>query len=363
MAENVRTNTLEDLKLDPIPLEQINKNMIAERFREEMAIHNRLINDMASYMIEDTTEAIWAAPADAGTNTFRKVDTQAIPVTVGTTVSNANFGAPLEGYRAAVGWDAVFWATKTTLDFANAIGGIQNGDLALMRALIAKAVYNNVSTANVSTDWMRTFSNVTVDVKPMYNADGMFIPRSWDGKSFTPGTHTHYSAASNVTGAALGTIMTAAVNTVEEHFQINQTAIFINGQDEAKFKAIPGFVEALPSFINEASGVRTTNLVLNTTQSSDRQIGYLNNRLVIVKPWCIAGYAVVQNVAAGSKPLRRRQSDLPGYQGLQLESENVAFTLQANVFRRVVGFGGYNRASMAIVDLVNAAYTVPTIQL
>jgi hypothetical protein len=354
----VKTHTLREFQDEVRPLQQLEKESLNEAINIEMETHNALMNDATSFFVEQTTLEIEEAASQRTGAKLVRVDDIGSPVTIGFTSTPSRVGYPLEGYGEALGWTAQWFKRATTLDLATKIGEIELADLNMMRYLIADAIYSNSSVLNYRSGWMRQNNATSIDVRRFWNADGQFVPNSWKGQSFPIG-HQHYLAANGVVGAALATIVDSLILTVEEHTTENQTVLFTNNADNAKIKALPGFIEALPPAIIESANARRIDLTLNMSQTDNRAIGYYNGRQVWEKPWTVPGYIVCLNLG-GDKPIKQR-NPVTGDSGLQILETNIGFKLQAEDWQRVTGFGTFNRSGGAVLDLVNAAYTRPAL--
>lgn len=355
----IYTHTLQDFIENPIPLRDYDLAALDDRLSIEFEIHNRLTADMFSYFVENTILEIESLPTNITGLNFGRSTGGAMPMTGRGDSTPQRVGYPLDGYDAAVGWNATFFKRATTAEMARTVSGIEIADTQGMRSLLTVALYTKANSDNyVSPFQVNRIVTTPVDVKRFWNADGQIPPKAWNGAVFN-GSHSHYLAANGATGAALTTAIDSTIYTLEEHSTGNKSIIIINNLDVAKIKGSSKFIEAVPTQIITASTERRINVALDITQTDDKIIGQYDGRPVMTKPWALPGYLLVLNTGT-DKPIKMREPVAESERGLVLDSTNVMYRLQADTWMRQVGFGTYNRSAGALLDLVNATYTTPT---
>jgi hypothetical protein len=110
-------------------------------------------------------------------------------------------------------------------------------------------------------------------------------------------------------------------------------------------------------------GGSTTSITRNALDVAnlyDRRIGLFGAAEVHVRPWAIAGYALVY-MRGALPPLVMRQPVYAAAGELRLVSDTDGHPLFARTYERQFGFGVWNRTAAAVYDFVNASYTSPSI--
>lgn len=348
-----RTGTLSIADLQAVTFQSaaaFGINTIADIFARDLEVHRALVADLLAPIADISADRQRiAGGSDRGTmsevDEYGRAPTR--KVAAGTTV-----GFPLRGYQYAVGWTRKYLQLHTPAELANQMQAAKKAQLIELARQLKRAIY--LSANYTWRDFL--VDNIDLNVKRLANADGAAIPDGPNGEQFVGATHTHYLGTGGAFDAA---DMTAAINTVVEHGHGGQVRVHIAQADEATVRALVGFQAYTDPRIALGTGaVPTTRL--DITRVDNRAIGIFGAAEVWVKPWAVAGRALVFDATSGSKPLvvRTRDGQAPT---LVIAAELDTFPLHAQYTESEFGVGVWNRTNGAVLDMVNAAYTDPTI--
>lgn len=317
--------------------------------RELQAVSNATTEVLALFA-EDTTEREEGA-ATGGNPRMVMIDPDYARSRTQKGSGAAKRGYPLHALEYAAGFTAMYLRQATPADVARVtlnartayVGATRDG---LMRAFFTPTNYDHV-------DYV-TNDRLAVNVKALANGDGEVPPITTSGKRFT-GTHNHYLAYAALTSTAAD----ALVKHVSEHYEGNRIVVYVSADDEAAWRAVPGFAPYAPGNIITPQNQLAAAGTLDISQTDDRPIGVLPNGAVVhTKPWVPHFYAVAINLNA-PKPLKRRLHKKANMRGLFLNAENIAAPLQAQAFAAFFGFGAGDRYSAAALYFNGTTYAAP----
>lgn len=354
MATNVGTNDNSTLLAARFQsAKAFGLNTIREVLQADLDAHNTIVNQMVGDLCELTTDAqrIYGTSSEG-----EMVEVDEYGKAAGQRVlPGATVGFPLKLFQYNVGWTNKWLETHTPAEMAARQLAAQKAHLRRIQKELKSAMY-------LSANY--TFNDHLVDkidlgVKRFVNADSAAIPDGPNGETFAGASHTHYTAASSLAVADI----TAAIDTVIEHGHGNKVILAINKTNEAAVRALTGFTAYIdPRLIvpgGATSGV--PNARLDVSRLDNRAIGLLGGAEVWVKPWAIAGYAVVYDSGSPMKPLAYRQRTQTTLQGLRIASELDDYPLQTQFMEAEFGVGVWTRTNGAVHDFGHASYTDPTI--
>jgi len=350
---NVGTLSLSDLlkRRDISPL-KLGLDVIQRSLDADMAIHNKLLNDLYVAPYAVTTNdirrryGVGSSIRGSRADEFGSAHTQKV-------VTSSVVDFPLDGIQYATGWTSAFFKQKTVADMAITQQAIQVGQTLDVLKALKEAFY--LSTNYTFTDYRDT--GIDLSVKRLANADGAPIPNGPNGEVFDGATHTHYlaEAALDVDGA------NALINTVLEHYAAGPIRVFINIGNEAAWRGLTGFLPLTDVRLTLPVTAATPLTRLEPFNPNNRQIGLFGAAEIWVKPWAIAGYAVCVSFAPGIDSVLAARTRDGGPIRLETVADNVAFPLQARFMESEYGFGVWNRVAAAVLDHAHADYTDPTI--
>lgn len=319
---------------------------IAQIVANDLAVHNRLTNDMVAEFADVSGDRLRLSGASGNMDMYEIDETSRTRTQK--TLGGQSVGFPLRLFGVALGWDRQFFKRKTVADMAVQVQNAEAAHIRRIRTDLQRAIYR--SGNYTFRDELGT-PQVDLPVKRLANADGFPIPNGPNGETFDPTVHTHYLAATSLTAGAL----TSLVQTVAEHSNASRIRVAINIADEVAVRALAGFIPyvdarlTLNTAANQPDGTR-----LDTTRTNDRAIGLFGAAEVWVKPWAIAFYPVAYDTAANEKPLVYRTGVDGVGSGLAIAAELDDYPLTAQHMEAELGFGVWGRVSAAVLQ-TNAA--------
>lgn len=346
------THDIQDLlNIDNTDVQTYGLAELNEVITRELQAVSAATTEAVSLFSQDTTEREEGA-ATGGSPRMVQIDPDYARSRTQRGSGAAKRGYPLRALEYAAGFTAMYLRQATPADVARVtlnartayVGATRDG---LMRAFFTPTNYDFV-------DYV-TNDRLAVNVKVLANGDGETPPITTSGKRFT-GTHNHYMASATLTATAAD----ALVKNVSEHYEGNRIVVYISADDEALWRALPGFAPYQPGNIVTPQNQLAAVGVLDISQTDDRPIGVLPSGAVVhTKPWVPHNYSIAINLNA-PKPLKRRLHKKASMQGLFLNAENVAAPLQAQAFAAFFGFGAGDRYSAAILYFGGSTYAAPT---
>lgn len=325
-----------------------------DTLQEVLVAHNEALEEMLEPIAFVTTDRIFSY-GTSSTMEMRRVDEFGAVDTQKSRNPGQNLGLPLYNHQLAIGWTRKALQNMATQTLAAQFVLANDADVANIHRELKRTLF---SSTNNLTYVDRLVDGVTLEVRALLNADGQFPPLSPTGDSF-PSTHTHYTATTSLTAAA----MTGLVENVREHGVSGQLVLFINRADETAFRALSGFTPYVDSRIVQPSTATYAEGSLDLIDIDNRAIGIFGPAEVWVKPWVPATYQVCLDMGGADKPLAIRVrnggfSTGPG--ALTIAAEHDHFPLRAQWMEREFGMGIVNRERAAIHFSGGASYTVPT---
>jgi hypothetical protein len=158
-------------------------NAIWDQYQSLLAAFNATrqpLIDLLTFSVTDPVEDV----AQAVEEDFEKASEFGLPRSVRplTTVQQRAFD--FDWYDVAARFTFKFLADATARQIDAVQAQILEADNRLLFARVLRRLFNNVNTST-------TIQNVAYNAKPLYNADGEFVP-PYRGLSFTAATHNHY---------------------------------------------------------------------------------------------------------------------------------------------------------------------------
>lgn len=322
---------------------------IAQVLASDLAVHNSLTMEMVAMLCGITTDRqrIYGTAAEGEmyeVDEYGRAPTQV--ARPGDTV-----GFPLKLYQFALGWTRKWLQTRSPNDLATAVVASQRAHVLRLRDELKKAIY--ISGNYTHRDHL--VDNIDLAVKRLVNADGAEIPPGPNGEAFDGATHTHYNFEASLTAANLLT----SIDDLVEHGHGGAVKLYISRTDEAAVKALTGFEPYVdPRLIYRASD--TAARTLDITRLDNRAIGIFGAGEVWVKPWAIADYTFIHDLASPST-LQYRQRASTALQGLRIAAELDDYPLIARYMEAEFGLGVWTRTNGVVHFANGASYTDPTI--
>jgi hypothetical protein len=324
---------------------------VLDVIQTEIEAHNRQVTEMVADFATPTTER--EEPV-GGVTTFdmEEADENNRPRTQKPGTPD-KVGYPLRRFTVGIGWTAEFFAQATPARMAELLLEAQGAHLKAHIAQIRKAL---LSPTNYSFyPYIADLRDTQVDVKALYNGDGMVPPVGPNLEQFA-GTHNHYLASATLTTLAVSGL----IATVTEHSTNARVMVFINKADAAAWSALSTFRPYLD--VRERARLDrdvATGSNLDTGITDNRAIGIIDGAEVWTKPWMPQNYSVAVNANAPQRALRMREAQNAARRGLRTVGQVANFPLQAEIMEALFGYGVHNRGASAALQFNNATYNEP----
>lgn len=324
---------------------------IAQVLAEDNANHNALVQEALSDIVAVTTDRQRKQGTSIGGDMLEADEFSRVPTqreSAGQLV-----GFPLRKYAYAIGWTRDWEKLRSPADFAIAQQAAQGANLRRIQYELKKALFTPTNYSYVDT----FVDEATLAVKALINADSSSIQNGPNGETFDGTSHTHYNANSTLTAAAVQ----ATIDDVVEHGFGGQVRVYISRTNEAAFRLLTGFIEAIDPRLTLNANANESVRRLDYTRLDNRMIGYFGGAEVWVKPWMVANYLFAMDVASPAKPLCMRVP--PAEAGLHVVAEIDAHPLRAQYMEHSFGFGAWARTNGAVLYFANGSYSAPSLTL
>jgi hypothetical protein len=351
MPLNTGTMNMADLQaVTNQSVAQFGLDAVADVLARDLAAHNALVAEMFRDYCEITADNLRRVGASGAGEMIIADDFSRAPTQKPAT--GATLGFPKDLHQTAIGWTQRFLNKATPAELAAAQLNIQGAHRRTLVRQMKRAIYD--PTNDTVADYTER-NAIDLPVKRFFNADGWTISNGPNGETYNGASHTHYTAEASLSAAGL----LAAVNNVVEHGLGGAVQVCINAANEAAVRALTGFVAYVDARLQLGTGQVPTER-LTIANSGNRPIGLFGQAEVWVKPWAVAGYAVILDTAAAEKPLALRTPNGVA-PALVRVAENDAFPLIAQFYESEFGFGALNRGAGAVHQFTSGTYTEPSI--
>lgn len=326
-----------------------------EAIANTMREHNRILDELFNDLAEKSTDT---ARRYGGDDTMVMEDGDEIGVPLAQKITaGSNVGFPLGLALIGVQYTEMWFKKHTVAELAAQINGVMSADIRRMTRDLKRALF--YSTNYTYTDVFNKGQDIPV--KRLVNADSAAIPPGPNGITFTASSHTHYTARVSTLAAS---DVTAVLDNVKEHYASGDIVLYINKAQES---AIRGFTSNFtpytdPRLVISNTTTQAPGRPLDMVNYYNRAIGIYDGAEVYVKPWVPANYMFAFNRSA-PKPLVYRYDPVYG-DALQLVLRNgtpTVYPWDASGWRRIFGFGVWNRINGAALYVGGTSWTDPTI--
>lgn len=351
MATLTGTYDLQDLlMLDGMTVNTFGLDRANAIIQADIARHNAIMADMIATIASNTTERLFPWGGTGSGGELEEVDEYARVAAQKSTQAVGTLGAPLRLFQRSVGWTQRYLKVRTPADLARQTQMIQSAHITTMQKHLQRVLYRKGNYT--FRDYL--IDQVDLPVKAFLNADSMSIPEGANGQTFNAATHTHYHAYNGFHATPLA----AMEDNIIEHGKGRGLRLYINYADETAMRAVTGFVPfADPRYQQYAAGAVAAQNDPYFTEAPpnpySRDIGFFRNTIVSIRPWTIAGYAVLGAFDESEKPIVLRER-APGSSGLSVVAENDAYPLLAQFMEAEFGLAVKNRDMVAVADFTNA---------
>lgn len=267
---------------------------------------------------------------------------------------------PLWKFQRATGWTYDFLRLASVEDFRKAFLDAEYAYISSINEEIKAAVYNNVRRE--FTDKFGKSQRTGLIGRPFWNADGMTIPPSQNGATFTAGSHTHYNGTSG-SSVSVYDIDTLLINNVVEHGDMFGIALYVPSALKQTLLSISStkFLEVLrPNTLYSTAANRDAEVDNLDSDPDNKLIGHWDGFPVFSRSWCPANTIACFATGAREKPLGvRRDGNLT-----PLAGQNADNILTAQDWLAYFGMAVNNRSAGAVLDTAHQTnYTAPTLTL
>lgn len=323
------------------------------------AAHSDLFNAASGMIAERTTDRL-RNYGGVDTVDVQELDEFGQPSAQKIAVPGYLVGFPLRRFGNALQWTRDGFQNMSAEEFQRQVNAIANADERNLYNSIRRALFN--PTNYNFRDWqLNRQEAIQLPVKALLNGDGEPIPHGPFNTVFDGSTHTHYLGVAT-SGTPLVAEVSAVIDTVAEHFTSGQMILYISQADESDIRGLTGFKEYVDARLIDQRADLVTRTTLNVTNTYDRAIGLFNHAEVWVRPWIPSGYALAFNNGQDS-PLAMREHSAEGLRGLRLVAQYETYPLRANEWEHRFGFGVWNRAAAAVLDMTTGSgnYAAPAV--
>jgi hypothetical protein len=271
---------------------------------------------------------------------------------------------PLWKFQRATGWTYDFLRLASVQDFQKAFLDAEYAYFASINEEIKAAVYNNVRRE--FTDKFGRSQRTGLIGYPFWNADGMVIPPSLNGATFTAATHSHYNGTSGST-LSVYDIDTLLINNVVEHGDMIGIALYTTPAVASTMAGLTDlnsnkkFLPVLrPNTAYSTAANRDTSIDNLDSDPDNKLLGHWDGFPVYARSWCPASTIACIATGAREKALGiRRDGNLTPLAGV-----NVQNILTATDWLAYFGAAVNNRSAGAVLDTAHqTTYTAPTLTL
>lgn len=320
---------------------------IADALSADLASHTRIVQEMLTTLVEDTTDRIGTAPVSGTSDRMIRVNEDgAVQTRKEQGGEPQNY--PLYKFQHGEGWTKDYLYRATPADLMKKQIIAKRTHINTLRSFIALALLWPLSR----TEKDRYRDNLELKIKPLANGDGASLGSGANGEAIDP-SHSHYLAAAELDVASLRSL----IDTVAEHTSSGNVQVWVSRAQEAAVRGLAGFTAYQDSRVIPAmlAAIAPNALVgaqaLNTSNPANRAIGVFESAEIFVKPYMPSNYVVAIDANADTKPLRRRQHDIAALRGLHLGGTSMSHPLEAAYYEDYMGLAVHNRVAAAALYL------------
>lgn len=330
---------------------QVGVQVVMDSVAAAVAEHNRVQNNLMSLFVQRTTN-FQTVYKTLGTNRLQPMDEigRALPVKAA-----GQYTVAWPYQRAGTKW-GTDWETSVRMTVAEvnlATEQMLIGDQNWVRDHILGALYNNVSYS-FSDEF-----NGALTILPLANGDAQTYPVI--GGAAAPTTAQHFlNQAAGIADATnpyttIGNTLRARPDNSGEVIALIPTNLVATTQALATFHPA--------SDPNLRPGSNTAVLVGNlNTPTPGRLIGYVDTGggVWVVEWRQLPNDRIIGVSEGGERPVAMREDPIPQLQGFGVVGDRDDFPWHAREYRRLAGFGTWNRVGAVVVQVSAGAYSIPT---
>ena len=351
------TYKLEDLlaqRFNDVAASELGFDAINDAIQERQDWLNAQVEDQMGLFAESSTDMgrVWGGDAQYN---MSEVD-QNSEADAEKTTHGIDVFFPMRKFSVSTAWTADYLLNVSARELASTALGIQNAYKEALQEELAFAIYNKDNYSIVD----KYASKLTLAVKCFLNADSVAIPSAPDGTSFTASSHTHYLGHG---GALANDDVDAAIEHVMEHGLTKGVGIYVPFGLVSVLEGLAStkFSKNSSTMFTGIAGENVDRIDPNA-DLDNAYIGNWDGRIkVFTRSWAKAGMLSVVAAGAAQKPLVNRLHKNSAVRGLYRTVQYGQHPITAQSFDAYIGFGAYNRAAVAVLDCVNAAYTEPSL--
>jgi hypothetical protein len=350
-------------------------NAIWTQFNEALAAFNSQrtpLIELLSFGVTDIVEDM----VQPGTERFEQASEFGVPRSIRPAPIVTQRAYPFSWYDTRQGYTFQFLAGNGNTQGASSaqldsvLQMVLEADNALQYDMVMKAIFNN---ANRTTSYQSNAFTVTA----LYNADGTYIP-SYNGNTFTPGSHTHYinSGAATLDSTDLDQLALLLTEHGYDRQHGYTTLILANATETAVIKtfrrgvannnaqtAVYDFIPATGTGFLLPVGWEVAGQQQGATFANMNVVGSYGPYVIIENNMIPSGYMVAAASAGRSTNLNIvgiREHAEQSLRGVVLRpGNNAAYPLIDSMFIRGIGSGVAQRGAAAVMSIGSGAYSVP----
>jgi hypothetical protein len=320
--------------------------VIDRAIRESVAEHNRQVSEVLDELVERTTEPTVRYKVPGG-GTLQPLDARGNPLPV-KEQGVYDVGFPIQRGGTAWGDDIESRALMTVAEVDRQTLAALRRDANWMKRHILAALLDNTSWTYEDDE------KGAITVQPLANGDTVEYLRGDGSQS----TDTHYYAQA------------AAVSDAANPFPALKAELSEHPENEGPFVAyVPTALKTSIMGLSTFRDVPDPNVRLGDGQEQlvgrldrgfgNEVLGYVDGVWVVEWSLLPATHGIIVARGATTKPLRMRERPVTSLQGLFTSTFSPDGNLNEYRFRRIAGFGAYNRVGALAFQIGNASYQIP----
>lgn len=327
-----------------------NTDTITQVLTRDVAVHNAILAQELADFVEITSDRQRLLGA-SGNGTMSEADEFGRTPTQKPQL-NGQVAFPLRKWQFNMAWTKDWFKHHTPADMAVMTINAEKAHTLKLRNRLANAMFGSSDFS--FRDYTR--DNITFNIRRFWNADNQPIPDGPNGEIFNPATHTHFTAVTPLTGAAV----IALASNVQEHRVSPEIKIAFNPADETTVRGLTGFNQYIDPRFQLGTGTVPDLVRANIARLNNRAIGIIGQAEIWIKPWGLANYAVAYDVSASEKPLVMRVDEGVGGPNLTMIAEDDDHPIHLRYMEDYFDFAAYGRGGAAVLYFGGGAYVDPT---
>lgn len=327
---------------------EIDVRQVDTAIARSIAQHNEVMNGILSLFVQTTTE-FKIIYRTLGTARLQPIDAdgRALPVR-----GQAQYSRSFPIYRGAHAWGASYEARlqMTVRDLNDELERAFQADRNWLRDHLLSAIFTNVNYTFVDE------KHGSLTIVPLANADTETYVKI--GGASGPSTSQHFlGQAGGIADASnpyptIRTLLKSYADNTGNVVALIPTNLRDDTENLANFHP--------PADPRIRAGVASDTLASEpNVQTPGEYIGYVDG--VDVFEWQqMPDSRIVAVTTGGERPIAMRESEVAALRGFQAVAERADHPWWERQFRRMAGFGTWNRTGAVVMEIGDASYDIPT---